>query len=233
MKSNPKEKIGLILDMDGTIFAVPTTFFITLNEILREVVYKLSNQQKLITNGDIHDFWLSGRDFDKVLLKWGIKDTILFWEEFDEQDYIERKKMIENKEVYVFPDAKEIIETLPRYPQIKTAIISNTPPKIANMQFSLFNLDVNSFDQTYFLGSVEQIYAKPSPVKIQEFMQIHGLTPDVVYIVGDTNLDVVAGKNAGIKTIFVRRKHNQDHELDLPPDFEITDLNDIFKIIRV
>ncbi|MHA1146098.1 MAG: HAD family hydrolase [Candidatus Helarchaeota archaeon] len=227
------QTFGLLFDMDGTIFAVPPHFFSTLDTILQEVVKKLSSCKKNLSQKEIRAFWHSGRNFEKILIEWGIDNTDLFWYEFDEQDYLERKKMIHEQTVYLFPDAREVLNKLRQYPNIKKGILSNTPPKIAIMQFSVFNLDMGIFDQTYFLGSVEQIHAKPSPVKIQEFMKIHGLHPENTFIIGDTSLDIKAGKNAGIKSILIKRHHNQDMIPLVSPDYEIKNLNEIFSILSI
>ena len=88
---------------------------------------------------EIHSFWRSGRKFDEFLRDWGIFDIDDFWRRFDEEDLIERKKMIENGEIYLFKDASDIINELKDENDIKLGIISNTPASIANLELDLID----------------------------------------------------------------------------------------------
>ena len=49
----------------------------------------------------------------------------------------------------------------------------------------------------------EQVYRKPSPKFILEMIAKHSLDPEACVIVGDRIADVNAGKNAGIKRVYI------------------------------
>ena len=51
-------------------------------------------------------------------------------------------------------------------------------------------------------------------------------------MIGDTGLDILAGKNAGIKTIFVSRDHNKKYVFKEKADHRIKNLNEICNILR-
>lgn len=230
--SNSANKKGVLLDLDGTIIHVPEDFFQVLDKIIRDVIYKLT--KKSVTIEELYAFWRSGRKFDEFLRNWGINDIENFWYLFDEQDLIERKKMIEEGEIYLFDDARALINELKEKENIFMGIISNTPESIAKIELNLINMPYNKiFKEIYLLGTEEQHKAKPQPDTIFEFMKKYQLTKENMYIIGDTDLDIRAGKNADINTVLIWRKHNKSIEKisDIKPDYTIEDLLELKKII--
>ncbi len=142
--------------------------------------------------------------------------------------------MIKNGEIYLFNDARGIINELKFINDIKLGIISNTPASIANLELDLIDLPYNKiFHEIYLLGTEQQYKAKPQPDTIFEFMKKYNLSNKNMYIVGDTDLDIQAGKNAKINTVLIKRKHNRSIEFskDKKPDYIIENLLEIKKII--
>ncbi|MHA1797784.1 MAG: HAD family hydrolase [Candidatus Helarchaeota archaeon] len=201
-----------------------------MDALLRSVVKNLAGKD--LNDDEISRFWRSGRNFDKVLASWGIENIKKFWKIFDNEDYNERLKMIEEKTCYLYPDALEIITKLNKYERIKKGIISNTPASIAKMELEKFKLDLENFDILLFLGTQQQKIAKPNPRSIEIALNKMKTEKKHTYIIGDTILDIMAGKNAGIKTIYVLREHNKNHQLSLKPDYTIQDLNEICEILK-
>ena len=78
-------------------------------------------------------------------------------------------------------------------------------------------LELLGFGKYLFSGSCiatetpdqEQIYRKPSPKFILEMIEKHNLDKSECYMVGDKSSDVMAGLNAGIKSIFLS-KHDKN-----------------------
>lgn len=200
-------RIGLLFDLDGTIIHVPENFFEVLDIILDRVIYNFT--QKKLTKSEIHAFWKSGRKFDEILQKWGINDINEFWSIFDEEDLEERIKMIGEGEIYLFEDAKDIINELKNKTNIFLGIISNTPASIAYPELDMVKLSYNEiFHEIFVLGSQNQYKAKPQPDIIFDFMNKYQISNKNMYIIGDTDLDIQTGKNANINTIFIKRAHN-------------------------
>ena len=187
---------------------------------------------KKLTSKETSEFWKSGRDFDKILRNWGIIDVQEFWDIFDEKDFQERIKMIEEGTCFLFPDALEILESLDKYENIKKGIISNTPPIIAEMELEKLELPKRYFNTLLFLGTQQQKIAKPNPESIKIALKQLNTKNHNTFIIGDTILDILAGKNANIHTIFIRRDHNKMHELNVKPDHEIENLNEICSILK-
>jgi len=198
--------------------------------MLREVVKELSN--KTLTDEDAYKFWHSGRDFDRILASWGINDVAHFWHEFDTRDYDERLKMINAGTCLLFPESLNLIKKLSKISHIKIGIISNTPPLIAEMELEKLGLSIQFFDVTFFLGTQQQKIAKPNPTSIELSMKELQTKKRNTYMIGDTGLDILAGKNAGIKTIFISRDHNKNYVFNVKADYTIKNLNEICGILR-
>lgn len=142
--------------------------------------------------------------------------------------------MIENGEIYLFEDARGIINELKYNNEVKLGIISNTPASIANLELDLIDLSYEKiFHEIYLLGTEQQYKAKPQPDSIIEFMEKYQLSNKNMYIVGDTDLDIQAGKNAKINTILIKREHNRSIEFSAnkKPDYIIENLLEIKNLI--
>lgn len=79
---------------------------------------------------------------------------------------------------------------------------------------------------------------KPQSGLITEAAQIHGVDLSRSYIIGDTSVDIEAGKRAGCKTILFNRNlqdrpRNAGEEIMVnTPDFVITDLEEAAELIN-
>ena len=198
--------------------------------MLKNVIMDLVG--KKLTSKETSNFWKSGRDFDKILKNWGIIDVQGFWDIFDQKDYQERIKMIEKGTCFLFPDTLEILESLHKYENIKKGIISNTPPIIAEMELEKLKLPKRYFNVFLFLGTQQQQIAKPNPESIEIALKQLNTERHNTFIIGDTILDILAGKNANIQTVFIKRDHNKMHKLNVKPDYEIENLNEICNILE-
>lgn len=73
---------------------------------------------------------------------------------------------------------------------------------------------------------------KPHPEHVQAALAFLKVEPDHSFMVGDTDHDILAGKNAGVKTIGVTYgffgKSIKDHN----PDFVVDDLEEILTILK-
>jgi histidinol-phosphate phosphatase family protein len=59
-----------------------------------------------------------------------------------------------------------------------------------------------------------QIYGKPSPRFIGEMVEKYGLDRRFCYMVGDKSSDLLAGINAGVKTVFVHTGKPRSNEVE-------------------
>lgn len=96
-----------------------------------------------------------------------------------------------------YPGVRKTLEELKNY---KKAIISNKREALSRRIIEGLGLDI-FFDM--IIGSDSTPEKKPSPLPILKVLNEFGLKPDEAIMVGDSNLDIEAGKAAGIKTVSV------------------------------
>jgi len=72
---------------------------------------------------------------------------------------------------------------------------------------------------------------KPKPSMILEAAKKHDIDLLSSYIIGDMDADVLAGKNAGVKSILVMTGNGKDFVGKVNADYVIKNLNEINKVI--
>lgn len=71
---------------------------------------------------------------------------------------------------------------------------------------------------------------KPKPGMITKLLEKYNLLTDESILIGDSIKDVLAGLNAGIKTVLLRTNYNLNS--DIHADYRINNLTEILKIIQ-
>jgi len=71
---------------------------------------------------------------------------------------------------------------------------------------------------------------KPDPYFVHRAMA--DLDASDPLFVGDSETDVLAARNAGIDSAFVRRPHRTDYELSVEPTYEIGDLHGLRSLLE-
>ena len=131
------------------------------------------------------------------------------------------------KESVLFPDAVPVLETL-KERGIRMAIVTNTSRQAAEMIFAKHGLS-EYFDVVITRNDVIQL--KPDPQGI--LLALERLGDRAEFFVGDTRIDSEAARNAGIRSIIVKR--GWPHTL-LPPDpradYSVDSLAEITRIIQ-
>lgn len=72
---------------------------------------------------------------------------------------------------------------------------------------------------------------KPKPTLIFEAAKKHNIDLSKSFIVGDMDADILAGKNAGLKSVLVLTGNGKDFLGKVDADYVIKNLNEISKII--
>lgn len=131
------------------------------------------------------------------------------------------------KESVLFGDAVPVLDTL-KERGIRMAIVTNTSRQAAEMIFAKHELS-EYFAVVITRNDVVQL--KPDPQGI--LLALERLGDRAEFFVGDTRIDSEAARNAGIKSIIVKR--GWPHTL-LPPDphadYSVDSLAEITKIIH-
>jgi len=126
---------------------------------------------------------------------------------------------------FPYPGVKETLEGLNGY---KKAVISNK-----REAFSIKVLEALNLYRFFGLviGSDSTSEKKPSPVPVLHALSTFGLNTNDAVMVGDSNLDIAAGKAAGVKTIGVTYGY-RDRKYLKDADFIIENIKELPKLIK-
>ncbi len=124
---------------------------------------------------------------------------------------------------------KGVMKTLQSMNAYKKAVISNKREDLSRRLLEGLGLAAY-FD--LILGADSVAERKPSPVPVLKAMEILHATPRETIMVGDSNIDIEAGKKAGVKTIAVAYGYKPIEYLK-GADYIIRDsLNEIVSILE-
>jgi pyrophosphatase PpaX len=130
-------------------------------------------------------------------------------------------------------DVDEVLEAL-RAKGIKTAVVTFNARDRVDHLLELFDL-TKHFDVV--LGSKDVERPKPNPDIALKAMEMLGTTPEETVLIGDSEMDMRTGKNAGVFTGLYAPAHNlpySDPDLlqSLKPDFTFTHYSELLKNIE-
>lgn len=118
--------------------------------------------------------------------------------------------------------------TLERLRDYKKAVISNKREALSRRV--LEGLDLSRFFDI-IIGSDSTPEKKPSPLPILKVLKELDIRPEEALIVGDSNLDIQAGRTAGLKTVAVTYGY-RPYEMIKDADFVIDRIEDLIRIIE-
>jgi D-glycero-D-manno-heptose 1,7-bisphosphate phosphatase len=79
--------------------------------------------------------------------------------------------------------------------------------------------------------SAECLCRKPKPGMITSVLDDFGFKPEQALIVGDSWKDILAGKTAGVRTVYLRRAYNEK-DMNCQPDSKIDTLMQLLPIMK-
>lgn len=132
--------------------------------------------------------------------------------------------LLDNTDAY--PDVRLTLERLKEY---KKAVISNKREALSRRILEGLGLS-NFFDM--IIGSDSTPEKKPSPLPILKVLSELDTKPEEAIIVGDSNLDIEAGRAAGLRTVSVTYGY-RPYEMIKDADFVIDRIGDLEEIIKV
>ncbi len=126
----------------------------------------------------------------------------------------------------LYPHVKE---TLAHFGGKKTAIITNRHSSSARRMLEAFGIK-NHFE--HILGGEGDSCKKPSPCPVLEVISFFGVQPDKTMMVGDMDLDVTAGKEAGAVTCGVTYGIGSREDVERArPDFLIDNISKLKDLV--
>jgi len=83
----------------------------------------------------------------------------------------------------------------------------------------------------YFIGFEDVTRPKPDAEPLLKALKFLEVSPKDAIMVGDSEVDVYAGKNAGTKTVGVTYGFHGEHITKTHPDYVISDIKELIKIV--
>jgi phosphoglycolate phosphatase len=135
-----------------------------------------------------------------------------------------RAHMLEHTRLY--PGVRE---TLDRLSHCKLAVLTNKP-----VHFSCAMLDglgiYKHFAAVYGGNSFD--HKKPDPVGVFQILSDTNGHRERSWMIGDSAVDVLTGRNAGVKTCGVTYGYATDTFRDVPPDYLIDNFSDLEALVH-
>ncbi|MFA5749193.1 MAG: HAD family hydrolase [Bacilli bacterium] len=115
------------------------------------------------------------------------------------KDFMEKYKLIQKNKTKPYPN---IVETLNKIKNenIYISVLSNKPIADTKNIISYY-FDNNMFDLVY--GQIDGIPVKPDSALVNRIINSFFLKKEEVLFVGDSDVDMMTAKNAGIDSVFV------------------------------
>ncbi len=107
---------------------------------------------------------------------------------------------------------------------VKMAVLTNKPVRVSGRILDGLGL-AKYFARIYGGNSFE--FKKPNPGAVAKLLEELEVKPDAVMMVGDSAVDVLTARNAGIKVCGVRFGFQPDTFADNPPDMIVDRLADL------
>ena len=175
-------KTGILFDLDGTLLATLEDLHDSTNHVLRELGYPertLDEVRRFVGNGA------------RRLLDQAVPEGVDSQEAFDTfQNWYPKHCQIKTRAYEGIPEALEILKK--KYP---IAIVSNKPDKAVKV------LCADYFPGIYAIGESADCPRKPAPDMVYKAMRQLGVEKCVY--VGDSEVDVITAKNAGVPCLSV------------------------------
>jgi phosphoglycolate phosphatase len=130
-----------------------------------------------------------------------------------------RLHMLDNTTMY--PGVREMLEELR---EKKLAVLTNKPVNFSREMLRRLGL-AGLFSFVYGGNSFAQ--KKPDPVGVRRLMSDTGVRAQETLMVGDSDTDVLTGRNAGVWTCGVTYGFGAHTLKDTPPDLILEDLRDL------
>lgn len=186
-----KEYKGIIFDLDGTLLDTIDDLSDSMNEVLKKYSYPIftSEEYKFKVGAGFKGLTLNSfpKETDNAIIDEGIK---LFAEIYDKR-YLNKTKP--------YKGIDDILDTLAKM-SIKLGINSNKRNDYTN------NLTMKFFERIPFVriyGERNGIPKKPDPTSALEIAEAMDLKPEEVLYVGDSSIDMMTAKNAGMDGVGV------------------------------
>ena len=212
----------LIFDLDGTLINTLNDLKVTASEILDEFGYSsnldLDTVRYFVGNGM--------KKFVERFLTYANGDLSLLDTIYDKFVYEYNNKCLRFASLY--EGINELIDKLKNKGYI-LYVNTNKNHEIANRMIN--ELLPNTFINVY--GDSTNFPRKPDPYIVNKIKEVHNLVNEEIMYIGDSNVDVLTGHNAGVQVIGCSYGFRGEKELkEIGADYLINSPLEILKIIN-
>ena len=191
---------AILFDLDGVLVDSMDSWLACLNAALKAFHYDEVSKEEFI-----EIYW--GHDLNDNIERMGLTEEV---GRFCNNKYSEYLHVVK-----IYPDVRDTLQKLSSY---KKGIITNTPGDCAFQILKKF--DIEQYFETV-ITSDEVVKAKPNPEIVLKACKVLCVEPENVVLIGDTDSDVKAGKDAGCTVVGI----------NIPADYTIKRLSDLTKLI--
>jgi len=125
------------------------------------------------------------------------------------------------------PDVLPVLHIL-KHQGYKLGMITDSDTDVAQGMIQKHRL-TEYFEVMMISGEIKRY--KPDPFIFIEAVRRVGCSPDEAVYVGDSELDIHGAKKSGLVTVVVRRNELQDPAVNVQPDFYLSNLSGLPKLI--
>ena len=208
----------ICFDLDGTLVRSAKTIYKTTIKTLDELGISYSLPEEKFNQ-------MIGQHFKDIFEFFGI--VVPDFEYFIKVYKSNYFNFMNDSELY--EGTMETLEKLKSL-EMKISLLTTKAQDQAEKIISHFNLE-NYFD--IIMGRRDGIQHKPSPEPLIMICNELNILTTETLMVGDTELDILCGKNAGAKTFAVKFGYRNVEKLkSFEPDFLINSLNELISIVN-
>ncbi len=219
---------SVIFDMDGVVLKFDGgNDFKWKYDAVRDALRQLEVDPGEMSRLDL-DAFMGDQGVEKCVEaceKQGI-DPAETWEMIAEKTTRARVQMMKNGTFQLYPDAGNAIEVL-REDEVELGLISNAPEMAVEATVNFYELKCHL---EFFRGitSFRDLFSrKPHPDHL-EFAKAELRRTPFLYV-GDVESDIIAARDAGIDSVWVKRNGGA---MDVKPDYEIESLDRLVGIVE-
>jgi phosphoglycolate phosphatase len=127
----------------------------------------------------------------------------------------------------LYPGVRETLDALQRMPM---AVYTNKPVRVSRSIIQELGV-AGHFHIVYGGNSFER--KKPDPMGVESILREFGAAPSEVMFVGDSEVDVQTGRNAGTWVCGVTYGFGSQHFTEYPPDLVVDNLTELLSHLSV
>ena len=209
----PKKFDAVLFDIDGTLLDTKELIFQAFYHTLLKCNISMTREQAFSFPG------MKLAEYYKF-----------FAPDFDTEELSAEHRKFQDKNLHltkIFPNVSETLDQLFKA-GFKKAAVTNRGGGSVTPTLELTNI-LHYFSAIVTVDDV--VNPKPHPEPIVKALALLNVKPHRAIMIGDTEVDIIAGREAGVQTIGVSYGFHGRRIAESKPDFIVRDIKDILSII--